>query len=556
MVMFVLFSFQADFKSGQIDDEYSYNISCEFCSVQAVLSHPAQQHLLPALVRHREAQFVKDPTGATSSTDSNLWSPEWKFIPAGFKAVRSMSTATDEDYQEAMTVIDDSMPQPEFKSLCLRQVILQRYIYSWILAAFTSLCGTTIDKNTGKTIPVFPCAFGQMPKHLLKEMVKLQHDPELRQGNTADKLTQETIREAVSQLNPFWFVHPRSKMAEEITDLCLPFLAAANWDYHSAESCCSMIKLASYIVHAETSEWVTQDSDGKTMPNPDCLVDWIRTKTMEGSPRGHPDNTYVQYICADRDYVLRPDHAIEDGDILSLFFDSSLKSHQVGTKSCTADAVSTMHGAKVMIHEGKSSAAKPYEGQDNLAIVCCEQLPVSGLAIALHSAKDGARVQIMSTKPKVEGDDTTHPPTDPSPAILERTIFQSSPFELSMSAAAKQQIPAAIFPDVQVKLRNDKKVTVDFSALNKQFSELPNVQLKSYARAVFQTIQCLVKVLSATVTMERRDIMSKRQGALWADGLALPHLSTGHGRHAKVAHQPHLIFNDQFQQNLRKANIN
>ena len=86
---------------------------------------------------------------------------------------------------------------------------------------------------------------------------------------------------------------------------------------------------------------------GYTTPDPECIISWVKCKTLAGAPRGHPNNVILKYFAADENYLNADTLQRHEKDLTDTF-QFLEEQGKIPTKSCTPDAATTLHGATIM----------------------------------------------------------------------------------------------------------------------------------------------------------------------------------------------------------------
>ena len=167
------------------------------------------------------------------------------------------------------------------------------------------------------------------------------------------KIVQETRKPFSSaKLSLFFKANTDGVLAQLFLHATEAVRAGKNWNSHAANTGTSLCTFALMLI----------DIGKVNGPCKDPLLEMPTAKTLCGSPRGHPDNIYFEYMTVEGP-PLTPYRITVDSARINQIFDS----HKLTpSKSCTPDWVVAYGGCPLLLGEGKSSGESA-----GLALQCC-----------------------------------------------------------------------------------------------------------------------------------------------------------------------------------------
>lgn len=269
----------------------------------------------------------------------------------------------------------------------------------------------------------------------------------------------------------YFTVHPAGEWARTWHSLIQPYLARECWDWHAASACSAIIQTAASILHLNcVDEYETPELAEM------CLSDWLVVENLEGSPRGHPNNVYVSYFAAEELYN-QEFMARSWGEGVQKTFKELCDVDQMPTRSTTADAVATLHGAQLVSAECKASGDLEFAGEDNQAIVMCSTFAWtdSEMSIGLHAQPTCFRIQIL----RYNRDNQDH-------QAIAREVRKSTDFDIARAMAEPNPRPPC--PMIVYRTEDNKQTNKQLRCQPIDKWELLNGYAQAYIRAVFDMV--------------------------------------------------------------------
>ena len=463
------FTLQSGYHNGTKDRRYRHNIGTEFCSLQVVARDPGNNNgdLLPAGVRWIPFNNQLDFCLLQKLPDNE----------------RPMN-----NYITAMGWSDT-------------QLWLLRDLWDGLTIAFSEMDGVQPDSRKEYDVPVFPSPPPSAQAEILKQLQSKDH---YKFESIAEQLKWQPIKD---ELKTFHKVHRQFDISDSLMGICQPVLACVNWDWHGAIASTGIMHFASMLGHVLTDEWEQGE--------PDCLLDWIRLHTLEGSPRGHPQNSYLQYFVTAKNDSDCINETNLQANRLALHNTFDNLAEQCPTRSATPDAVAELRGARTCSVECKSSSGDMFQGEGNQAIVMCDQFCHTNKAVGLHTTNDSFRIQVN----EVAQDRN----------LVTRTIFRCTGFSLlgdpidrnSPLAVERRNAPRldlATLVGSNSNLKHSNRTLTKWVGLDYRF--------RRYIFSVMETVQSLYKVwfveMQLHLKAKRAEVIKKFNGK-WGTGTQLPH---------------------------------
>ena len=169
-------------------------------------------------------------------------------------------------------------------------------------------------------------------------------------------------------MQQFFQVHKSSELAKIFLNATEAVRAGKNWNSFAANTGVSICTMALLLLDMAKNEG----------PCADPALDMPQAVSVCGSPRGHADNVYLEYMIASPD--MTAESAMLDDGYLHNIFDSE---NLTPTRSCTCDWVVTWEGCPLLFGEGKSSGQT--QGLALQCVLAFKQLANSPTAVTMQS---------------------------------------------------------------------------------------------------------------------------------------------------------------------------
>ena len=320
-----------------------------------------------------------------------------------------------------------------------------------------------------------------------KNMLAQEGDGTLLRLQQADalKATQcEDIQAVIDQWPGGWALYQNfmnKYTSGYLASLCVDTLntiaSAKNWNGHAAAAGSAMANFAAMLKEAETPANASVN----------FRVNRLHTSSLCGSPRGHHDNIYTEYMCAvnvDRELsFMRPERFEMDKDHIVGAFERSTRNPSI---SSTVDWVGKYKGCPFLYGDGKSTGGQ-MEGLALLNVLSTRIFGHSNMAITMHSTDSHFKIckvtyadetwQVMSGN---EVKSFTAP-------YVTVAVDTSKRFDVTKTNSAYKSYKALPIPNDQPKH--------SFSGHDKDVWASLSTQVREYLRAFFDHMDVLVDLI-------------------------------------------------------------
>ncbi len=252
----------------------------------------------------------------------------------------------------------------------------------------------------------------------------------------------------------WWNIARPVDTAEDMMDLLQPLLACESWDWHGAATAKVMMRWAGLLsivgLEDDANEGQFQahvgDPQSWQKQGSDYLCHVPLARTLEGSPRGHPNNVNMRYLKGKEEWLIAQN--IEwDTDKLDLMFENLLEDGRMPMRQTTADACATLNGLQVASAEVKTSWDATYAGFDQQALLLTDVFsrrnftdPKPIFPIRIHFNSDRIRIQTL----QLAYDQASVEPL----TLMSQCVFESVPYTLRLSVDSAKRQDGATMPAI------------------------------------------------------------------------------------------------------------
>ena len=337
----------------------------------------------------------------------------------------------------------------------------QQLIRRFIVRAQMQVCGAMLGEEHD-------------PATNRKKVVRLAHPDVIKCTQSAH------LQHLINRLDPRAKQFIEAFTSGYISNMCVDTLntiaAAKNWNGHAAAAGCAAANFASLLI----------DADALDNPNRNFRVQGLHTFSLCGSPRGHHDNFYSEYMCAAKTKTdpsfLQSAQFESDKDLIIEAFDRGEKNPSV---SNTVDWVTKFRGMHMMYGDGKSYGG-PTEGLDLLNVLATRIFGHSDTAVTMHSNDTRFTVTRLSYTDctwEVMEDNVKQLKTGP---YVRGKCSQSEPFNVKSTDSAVCEYDAVPLPpgnDDHPFNEEDKATWLELST-----------QVRKYLAAFWETMDILERL--------------------------------------------------------------
>ncbi len=209
--------------------------------------------------------------------------------------------------------------------------------------------------------------------------------------------------------NGWWHIARPVDTAEDMMDLLQPLLACESWDWHGTATAKVMMHWAGLLsivgLEDDANEGQFQDHVGDPESWQEQGSDYLcyvpLARTLEGSPRGHPNNVNVWYIKGKEQWLIE-ENIERDSDKLDLMFKNLLADGRTPMRQTTADACATLNSLQVASAKVKTSWDAIFAGFDQQALLLTDFFSYRNFTdlkpifpIGIHFNSDRIRIQTL-----------------------------------------------------------------------------------------------------------------------------------------------------------------